>query len=228
MYAPTLLPIEALVKTGDVDHADWNFKGLLGYVSRQRFRMAIELMPPGPNEKLLELGYGSGVFMPELRRHARALYGADVHDRTDDVEAKLRLNGIDARLVTAPAESLPFDDETFDVVVAISTFEFVTDPVAATEEIARVLKPNGCAIVVTPGISPILDFALWAATGADVRNDFGKRREAVIPALTSRLRIDHSLAFPLSSVVTMYRALRLVKAPSPAKKPLSARELVLA
>jgi SAM-dependent methyltransferase len=48
-----------------------------------------------------------------------------------------------ARLVTAPAEAIPFDDETFDTAVATLVLCTVPDPVAAVAELSRVLKPGG-------------------------------------------------------------------------------------
>lgn len=48
-----------------------------------------------------------------------------------------------ARLVTAPAEAIPFPDDTFDTAVATLVLCTVPDPVAAVAELARVLKPGG-------------------------------------------------------------------------------------
>jgi SAM-dependent methyltransferase len=47
------------------------------------------------------------------------------------------------RLVTAPAEAIPFDDDTFDTAVATLVLCTVPNPVAAIAELARVLKPGG-------------------------------------------------------------------------------------
>lgn len=41
------------------------------------------------------------------------------------------------------AESLPFSDASFDVVVSTSSFHFFSDPLHALREMARVLRPNG-------------------------------------------------------------------------------------
>jgi ubiquinone/menaquinone biosynthesis C-methylase UbiE len=204
----SLLPREYLVKTGDVDHAAWNYDGVLGFVSRQRFRLVRSLLAPTPVAKLLEVGYGSGVFMPELAKFAGELVGADIHDHTADVTAALARAGVTARLVTAPAETLPFADETFD---AVSTFEFVTDARRAIRELARVLKPDGRIIVVTPGQSPLLDVALRLFTGESAEKDFGDRRKLVVPTLTTELRHDRSVYFPAPLPFPVYRALRLAK-----------------
>ena len=50
---------------------------------------------------------------------------------------------VPARLVTAPAEALPFDDDTFDTGVATLVLCTVPNPVTAISELARVLKPGG-------------------------------------------------------------------------------------
>jgi ubiquinone/menaquinone biosynthesis C-methylase UbiE len=206
-----LLPRESLLKTGDVDHAAWNYDGLLGYVSRQRFELVRRLLPKRRVRKLLEVGYGSGVFFPELAKHAEQLYGADIHDRPGDVMAVLARAGIPAQLVCAPAEALPFPDATFDVVVAVSTFEFVTDARKAITELARVLRPDGRIIVVTPGQSPVLDLALRIFTGESAQKDFGDRRKLVVPTLTGEMRHERSAYFPARYPVPVYRALRLAK-----------------
>lgn len=206
-----LLPREALLKTGDVDHAAWNYDGLLGFVSRRRFALVRALLPKRRIGKLLEVGYGSGVFFPELAKHATELYGADIHDRPADVTAVLAKAGIPVQLLTAPAEALPYADGTFDVVIAVSTFEFVTDAKQAINELARVLAPNGRVIVVTPGQSPLLDLALRVFTGESAEKDFGDRRKLVVPTLTREMRHDRSAYFPARFPVPVYRALRLKK-----------------
>jgi ubiquinone/menaquinone biosynthesis C-methylase UbiE len=206
-----LLPREAIVKTGGVDHAAWNYDGLLGYISRQRFRLVRSLLPKRRVGRLLEVGYGSGVFFPELSKAADELYGADIHGHPADVSAALAKAGVRAHLVTAPAEHLPFADGMFDIVVAVSTFEFVTDARQAIRELARVLTPDGRIIVVTPGQSPLLDFALRIFTGESAEKDFGDRRKLVVPTLTSELRHDRSAYFPAPLPLPVYRALRLAK-----------------
>jgi ubiquinone/menaquinone biosynthesis C-methylase UbiE len=208
-----LLPREALIKTGDVDHAAWNYDGILGFVSRRRFGLVRSLLPKRRARKLLEVGYGSGVFMPELNKHADELYGADIHVHPAEVTAVLAKAGVRAQLVTAPAEALPFADGTFDVVIAVSTFEFVTDTKRAINELARVLAPDGRVIVVTPGQSPLLDFALRVFTGESAENDFGDRRSLVVPTLTREMRHERSAYFPAPFPVPVYRALRLARHP---------------
>jgi ubiquinone/menaquinone biosynthesis C-methylase UbiE len=50
---------------------------------------------------------------------------------------------VPAQLVAAPAEALPFADDTFDTAVATLVLCTIADPVAAIAEMARVLRPGG-------------------------------------------------------------------------------------
>jgi predicted TPR repeat methyltransferase len=102
--ALNLLPPEALVKTGDVDHADWNYKPILGRISRARFHLIKELIGNRRAERLLEIGYGSGVFLPELAGYADNLYGSDIHHEHARVKKKLAEFNIKANLFSGGAE----------------------------------------------------------------------------------------------------------------------------
>jgi SAM-dependent methyltransferase len=202
-----LLPPEALIRTGPVDHADWNYRPLLGAVSRARFRLALSLLP-ARCDAILELGYGSGVFLPSLAARARSVAGFDVHDQAEAVAAALGAQGTRVDLRGGDGGSLPFGDRAFDAVVAVSALEFVADLDGMCREVARVLRPGGTFVVVTPGESPLLDRALRWATGADPRADFGDRRARVEPALRRAFRVGRQRAFPpvLGRIMPVYRA----------------------
>jgi ubiquinone/menaquinone biosynthesis C-methylase UbiE len=204
-----LLPEEVLVKTGPVDHADWNFRPLLGAIQRSRFRLLLGLLGHEQFGRLLEVGYGSGVFLPELARRSRDLYGVDIHEKPDRVAESLRKLEVSASLSTASAESMPFQNGFFDAVVAVSSFEFIGDFDRACEEIGRVLSPGGAFFVITPGDSPILDAGLKILTGADAKRDYEDRRKHVLPALKRHFRIAESRDFP-GRIFPIYRGLRLV------------------
>src|SRR4051794_31924358 len=146
-----LLPRSALIRTGPVDCADWNYRPLLGWLQRKRFGLITHLLPRDRVGRLLEMGYGSGVFMPELAQRCEELHGIDIHPHAGEVELRLAEHGVAAKLARGSAENLPYDDATFDVVVAVSSLEFVTDINAATSEIHRVLRTTGCLVLVTPG-----------------------------------------------------------------------------
>jgi ubiquinone/menaquinone biosynthesis C-methylase UbiE len=214
---PQLLNRHDLIRTGPVDHADWTYRPLLGLIVRSRFRLISKFLPVKKVGRILEIGYGSGVFMPELARHCDHLYGIDVHSHSQTIQRLLRNRGVSVELATASAESMPYQDHFFDVVVAVSSLEFILDLAKAAAEIVRVLKPTGYLVIVTPGHSPLVDFGLKALTGESARNDFGTRRERLMPTLLEYFTVDRRSYFPplAHHIACLYSAWRLVEPCAP-------------
>jgi ubiquinone/menaquinone biosynthesis C-methylase UbiE len=178
-----LLPREHLVKTNDLDQADWNYKPILGFIQRRRFRLIVKLLGDAHYEHALDVGYGSGVFLPELARHATEVSGVDPHDRDGEAHVALEKVGIDAHLYSAPAEHLPMADASYDLLVVVSALEFVTDIEQVCREMARVLTPDGTLCVVTPGQSKLIDFGLRVLSGEEAEATFSGGRAKVVPTL---------------------------------------------
>ncbi len=207
-----LLPKEKLIKTGPVDHADWNYRSVLGRIQRLRFSLGVSLLPEW-SQRLLEIGYGSGILMPVLKQKAGELYGIDVHDRNAEVQETLASEGVAAELSQAGAEELPYEDSFFDSVLAVSSLEFVSDLPQCCREIRRVLKPGGAFVVITPGHSALVDFGLRVLTGKSARKDFGDSREAIVPTLSKYFSLESKRLVPPFSagLGTLYYALQLSK-----------------
>jgi SAM-dependent methyltransferase len=206
-----LLPRSELLKTNELDQGDWNFRPVLGYIQRQRFHLGASLLGSGRYQRLLDLGYGSGIFLPELSRHCDELHGVDPHPMSGDVREVLARNGIRAELASAGASSMPYADEFFDAIVTVSAIECVPDLDAACTEIRRVLKPDGVFVVVTPGFSAIADFGVRVLTGRDPDADYGNQRPRVVPTLLQRFRVLTRRRWPAVGLPRLYTALRLGK-----------------
>jgi ubiquinone/menaquinone biosynthesis C-methylase UbiE len=206
-----LLPRQDLLKTGEVDHADWNFRPVLGAIMRSRYRLALGLLAGPRFGRLLEIGYGSGVFLPELAGLCDELHGIDVHQRHDEVAAALARSGVRAHLATAGMEALPYADGFFDALVAVSALEFVPDLEAGCREARRVLRPGGTFVVVTPGISPLADLGLRLLTGKSARTDFADRQQNVRPLLRRHFDVEQERTLPRVGrwLVHLYTALKL-------------------
>jgi ubiquinone/menaquinone biosynthesis C-methylase UbiE len=208
-----LLARNKLVKTGPVDYADWNYRLALRTIQRMRYNLALSLLPERSG-RLLEVGFGSGVFMPALNSRADHLYGIDVHDKAGQVKAALASEGVHAELVQAGAEALPFPTAWFDSIVVVSSLEFVSDLDLSCRQIRRVLKPGGSCIVITPGYSPVLDAGLKILTGNSASRDFGDRRQQIVPTLRKHFIVDkHRMFSPIGSEsLALYHGVRLKRA----------------
>lgn len=205
-----LLPRGQLLKTSDIDQGDWNYRPVIGFVQRLRFRLVCRLLDRRMGyQRILEVGYGSGIFMPELAARSRELYGIDIHPMANEVTAILANQGVKANLFSGSIERIPLPDNFLDCVVAISTLEFVPDLNAAIDEIKRVLKPDGNFVVVTPGTSKLLDAGLFLLTGRKAKRDFALGRDRVLESLRRFFDVEVEVPIrPLGhSSITLYHGL---------------------
>lgn len=102
-----------------------------------------------PERAILDLGCGAGVVMEKLLQNGYSVTGVDRSSDMLDL-SRARLAGFppDAyQLRTGTCESLPFDDQQFDVVLCIGVFGYIDDVVGALLEIRRVLRPGGLLLI---------------------------------------------------------------------------------
>ena len=92
--------------------------------------------------RVLDVGCGPGALTGELVARVGAANVAAVDPSEPFVAAvRERFPGVDVHV--APAESLPFDDGSFDCVLAQLVVHFMSDAVAGVREMARVARPGG-------------------------------------------------------------------------------------
>ncbi|MBA2737525.1 MAG: class I SAM-dependent methyltransferase [Pyrinomonadaceae bacterium] len=96
------------------------------------------------NPKILDVGCGTGANL-EMLANFGAAEGVDV---SDDALEFCKLKGLKAH--KGLAESLPFADESFDVVTALDVVEHLDDDVAGLKEMHRVLKSSGKTLIFVP------------------------------------------------------------------------------
>lgn len=128
-----------------------------GYCLRTRNTAVLAALGPDPVD-VLDAGMGPGRLCERLTREGYRVSGADSSAAMVAL-ARDRVPGARDRLVEARLEELPFEDSSFDAVVASGVIEYVDQPELALREIGRVLRPGGVAVLSIPnGASP---YALW-------------------------------------------------------------------
>ena len=105
-------------------------------------------LPAG--SRILEVAPGPGYLAIEIaRRGAYRLAGLDIsHSFVEIANRKAREAGVDIDFRQGNASAMPFPENTFDLVLCRAAFKNFSQPVAAMNEMHRVLKPGGGALIV--------------------------------------------------------------------------------
>lgn len=99
--------------------------------------------------RVLDAGCGSGPLAAALRDQGAIVSGFDLSPAMIDL-ARERL-GRDADLLVADlAKPLPYEDDTFDVVVSSLALHCLEDWIAPLNELRRILRPGGRLVVSVP------------------------------------------------------------------------------
>jgi SAM-dependent methyltransferase len=129
--------------------------------------------------RLLDIGTGSGAALKEMVRSYRCTaVGTGI--------CPIKDNGID--FAVAEASSLPFPDNSFDLVVSVHGISWAPNQIAAIKEATRVLRPNGyCLLNLIKFSSSVAIWygeEFWDDLDVDVREfmaEFDFRETVTIP-----------------------------------------------
>jgi SAM-dependent methyltransferase len=110
-------------------------------------------------DKILEIGCGIGTVVNELSRKGHDIIGIDISGEA--IEYGRKKYG-DIRLEVQAAEILPYEDESFNVVLSFDLFEHIAEIDKHISEVRRVLRPGGYYLFQTPNrYSNIIYETLW-------------------------------------------------------------------
>jgi ubiquinone/menaquinone biosynthesis C-methylase UbiE len=94
--------------------------------------------------RVLEIGAGTGLNLEHYPDAVEEVVFTEPEEpMARRLERKAADSGRSIRVISAPAEKLPFEDDSFDTVVGTLVLCTVDDPGRAIAEVARVLRPGG-------------------------------------------------------------------------------------
>jgi SAM-dependent methyltransferase len=111
---------------------------------RPTYQEAIRRVGLAAGQRVLDIGCGSGAFLRVAADRGARVAGLDASESLLEL-ARARVP--DAELRLGDMESLPFDDDVFDVVTGFNSFFFAADLVAALREAGRVAKPGAPVVI---------------------------------------------------------------------------------
>lgn len=138
------------------------------------------VIPEG--SRILDLMAGPDSHIKEELQPA-ALVGLGLN--CEELEANMRLS---ARIVhdVNVCPVLPFEDNTFDVVINTVSVDYLTRPVEVFKEVARILKPQGTFVVVfSSRMFPTKAVKIWKKSSEAKRVDLVKKYFALAGSFAS-------------------------------------------
>lgn len=152
--------------------------------SQEYYARCLALARPLRGGTVLDVACGGGYLLMEAERAGLEAHGIDIAQAAIDRAKTFAPKSI---LVRGDAEALPYADASFDVVTCLGSLEHFLDPPKALEEMRRVLKPDGRAVVVVPNQWFAYDVArgwiegkgLWHGQESERYFSIGQARELI-------------------------------------------------
>lgn len=117
---------------------------------KQFYKNALMAIDPKKDDKYLEIGFGSGVFIKKHMSHVSKIAGIDYSDDMVKLASEINRELVEsgkAEFKQGYASSLPWGDNEFSVVATIEVFFFLNETEKTLKEIFRVLKPGGRLVI---------------------------------------------------------------------------------
>lgn len=157
------------------------------------------------NEDVLEIGGGIGTDLSRFARNGSRTTDLDLSAGHLEL-AKLNFlhRGLQGKFIHQDAETLPFDDSTFDVVYSNGVIHHTPNTHKVVSEIHRVLKPGGKAIIMVYAENSL---HYWRNLVWNIGVKKGELRMTSMGDVMSRSveRSDNAAARPLVKVYTPER-----------------------
>jgi SAM-dependent methyltransferase len=128
----------------EVEGSHWWFVGRRAILESFLKNICSRLQTPDSRLSILDVGCGTGANLEMLSQFGEA-EGVDV---SDDALEFCRRKGLKAS--KGLAETLPYEDETFDITTALDVIEHLDDDVSGLREMYRVTKRGGYSLIFVP------------------------------------------------------------------------------
>lgn len=117
-------------------------------VNEPLFTLTLEAMQPADNQRILEIGFGTGTYMRRLFADVAVLevWGIDYSPDMMEIATRTNTDLLDTgnlKLSIGASDELPFEDRYFDKIYCNMLIYFWDQPEEHLREVHRVLKHGG-------------------------------------------------------------------------------------
>lgn len=151
-----MLPLEQYAGVNRNDPIRFYFWPVIGAMYRRRVELCLAELQGG--DRILEVGFGSGVTFLNLHDLYKEIHGLDLTVSVDKVTTVFKALQTETHLQNGSVLNMPYPDGFFDGVLLISVLEHLQpdEQTKAFREIRRVLKLGGQVVYGVPIERPLM------------------------------------------------------------------------
>ncbi len=170
-------------QVADSDPIKYYYLPLIKKLYLGRLSLALKILPDHV-DRMLELGYGCGILLPELAGRSGSLHAMDIHQEFDLVKEMLKKEGSeDINISAMDIRAMGYSSGAFDAVICISVLEHIHDLDSAISEVKRVLKPGGIASIGFPKSGRIMNLLFSAIGFHEIEDHHVSGHKEIVKAL---------------------------------------------
>ena len=184
---------------------------LVRYINWKKLDSVLSLLPQQERRSALDFGCGNGVMLPTLSGIFDTVVGIDIHtSAASRAMHEYSLNNV--FLIRTDGMKLPFKDDAFHTVLTTSVLEHFTDLEEVVAEIARIIKPGGSLLFLSPTENMFYRFGRWLFGFKKPEDHYYAAREIEL-VLKTYLTAEVKRDFPINFLpfVSVYRIGRFIK-----------------
>lgn len=118
--------------------------------TKARYDMIAEILAEAPAGPIADIGCGDGVLASIIGRN-RPVIGVDTNEKAIGLaRQEFARRGLSGEFRVSTSYRSPIDDASVAVAVSSDVIEHVAEPAALLDDMKRILKPGGWAILTTP------------------------------------------------------------------------------
>lgn len=196
-----LLPYHEYVGVDRNDPLRFYFWPVLGRMYRRRIELCIAECTGG--QRVLEVGFGSGVTFLNLNEIYEEIHGLDLNASVEQVSGLFQTKQIQTHLQNGNVLSMPYQDDYFDTVLLISILEHLrpSEQILAFREIRRILKPHGQVVYGVPIERAFMVF-MFRLLGYNIREHHFSTEKEIADA--ARAVLDEMRVVQMQSVPSIF------------------------
>lgn len=171
---------------------DQYYSPFYGYFMKKRLELAYSLMGKKKVDRILDIGYGGGTFIPMLSKIGKNIYGIDTMPYPEKVNQILKKENLKANLAVGSVFRPPYKNNFFDRIVCISVMEHFKGKElnSAVKAMYKILKPGGYLVLGFPTKNPISNFIIEHILGFKPDKIHPSGHKQIIEAIKEEVKID--------------------------------------